>query len=90
MTDQTRTFLFLQGPHGPFFARLGRMLSERQLEPQDYWPCYLLAFEELLEDEKLATRAEIEDMTRAWHEAAEATPHGKVIYLSNRRRKIDD
>lgn len=24
--DETRHFLFLQGPHGPFFARLGRML----------------------------------------------------------------
>lgn len=25
-TGQTRVFLFLQGPHGPFFNRLGRML----------------------------------------------------------------
>jgi len=25
-TGQSRVFLFLQGPHGPFFARLGRML----------------------------------------------------------------
>ena len=24
----TRTFLFLQGPHGPFFSRLARRLSE--------------------------------------------------------------
>jgi capsular polysaccharide export protein len=26
-TGQGRTFLFLQGPHGPFFRRLGRMLT---------------------------------------------------------------
>ena len=72
-----------------WMGRLGRMLSERQIQPEDYWPCYLLAFEEMLEDEQLATRAEIEEMTRAWHEAAEATPHGKVIYLSNRPPAFD-
>jgi capsular polysaccharide export protein len=27
LTGENRTFLFLQGPHGPFFARLGRMLE---------------------------------------------------------------
>ncbi|HKK86946.1 MAG TPA: capsular biosynthesis protein [Roseovarius sp.] len=27
LTGDNRTFLFLQGPHGPFFARLGRMLE---------------------------------------------------------------
>ncbi|MEM8592301.1 MAG: capsule biosynthesis protein CapA, partial [Pseudomonadota bacterium] len=27
MTDVTRKFLFLQGPHGPFFHRLGKMLG---------------------------------------------------------------
>ncbi len=27
-TGQTRSFLFLQGPHGPFFHRLGRMLRK--------------------------------------------------------------
>ena len=27
VTGQNRTFLFLQGPHGPFFARLARMLN---------------------------------------------------------------
>ena len=27
MTGSGRTFLFLQGPHGPFFHRLGRMLT---------------------------------------------------------------
>lgn len=26
MTEQTKSFLFLQGPHGPFFHRLGKML----------------------------------------------------------------
>ena len=25
-TDRQKTFLFLQGPHGPFFHRLGKML----------------------------------------------------------------
>jgi capsular polysaccharide export protein len=27
LTGQNRTFLFLQGPHGPYFHRLGRMLT---------------------------------------------------------------
>jgi len=27
LTGENRVFLFLQGPHGPFFARLGRMLE---------------------------------------------------------------
>ena len=27
MTDENRRFLFLQGPHGPWFHRLGRLLS---------------------------------------------------------------
>jgi capsular polysaccharide export protein len=26
VTGQNRRFLFLQGPHGPFFHRLGKML----------------------------------------------------------------
>ena len=27
LTGDDRVFLFLQGPHGPFFARLGQMLA---------------------------------------------------------------
>lgn len=34
MDGQTRVFLFLQGPHGPFFSRLGRML---QATGADVW-----------------------------------------------------
>lgn len=31
-TGQTRVFLFLQGPHGPFFNGLGRMLRKTGAE----------------------------------------------------------
>lgn len=31
-TGQNRVFLFLQGPHGPFFHRLGRMLRHAGAE----------------------------------------------------------
>ena len=31
-TGQKRVFLFLQGPHGPFFSKLGKMLRKTGAE----------------------------------------------------------
>ncbi|MDT8327681.1 MAG: hypothetical protein RQ750_09910, partial [Roseovarius sp.] len=32
LTGQNRAFLFLQGPHGPFFQKLGQMLRRANAE----------------------------------------------------------
>lgn len=61
--------------------RLGAELAAHQTGPQDYWPCYLRAFETMLEEVGQASRGEVETLTQSWHRAARATPHGTPITL---------
>ena len=42
ISGENRTFLFLQGPHGPFFQRLGKML---RAAGADVWRVGFNAFE---------------------------------------------
>lgn len=61
--------------------RLGAELAAHQHGPEDYWPCYLRAFETMLEEIGQAKAGEVEALTRSWHRAARATPHGTPITL---------
>ncbi len=49
----------------------------------DYYDHWLRALEHLLADKQVAPAVDVENLTAAWHRAAEATPHGKPILLSN-------
>jgi nitrile hydratase accessory protein len=46
-----------------------------------YYEQWLEALERLIEDKRIASHAEIEDLALRWAHAAEATPHGKPIVL---------
>jgi nitrile hydratase accessory protein len=48
-----------------------------------YYDCWLRALEKMLRSRSVATAAEIEALTAAWHRAAHATPHGRPILLEN-------
>jgi nitrile hydratase accessory protein len=48
-----------------------------------YYDCWLRALETMLRAKSVATEAEIDQLTEAWHRAAHATPHGKPILLEN-------
>jgi nitrile hydratase accessory protein len=61
--------------------RLGAELAAGQINPEDYWTCYLHAFEAMLAETGFAPPQQVEDLTQAWHRAARATPHGKPITL---------
>ena len=49
----------------------------------DYYERWPAALEALLVSKNIAAAIQIEDMTAAWHLAAEATPHGRPILLGN-------
>ncbi len=51
---------------------------------RDYYECWLEALERLLTEKRATTRGELAALAQAWHEAAEATPHGQPIVLSRR------
>ena len=49
----------------------------------DYYDHWLAALEKLLAAKGIASSAEVEALSQAWHRAAHATPHGKPILLEN-------
>ena len=49
----------------------------------DYYERWLAALETLLVSKNIAAATQIDDLTTAWHRAAEATPHGSPILLEN-------
>jgi nitrile hydratase accessory protein len=49
----------------------------------DYYDHWVRALERLLAAKEVAPAADVENLTAAWHRAAEATPHGKPIRLEN-------
>ncbi len=55
--------------------------SELKRDGDDYYACWLRAFETLLARYDIAARPEIEALSAAWQRAAHATPHGKPIRL---------
>ena len=48
-----------------------------------YFQAWVRALEEVLADRGLAEPGKVEDVTEAWHRAAEATPHGQPIELQD-------
>ena len=49
----------------------------------DYYRCWLIALEKLLDQKKIAGSGEVEQVAAAWSRAAHATPHGQPILLEN-------
>jgi nitrile hydratase accessory protein len=52
-----------------------------------YYEHWLTAVETLVVKNKITTEPELDDRIEAWHEAAEATPHGKPILLFGTRER---
>ncbi|MDH4412237.1 MAG: nitrile hydratase accessory protein [Rhizobium sp.] len=55
----------------------------RAEDGSDYFDAWVSALVGLLEREGLADRATVEALRESWQRAAEATPHGAPIELSN-------
>jgi nitrile hydratase accessory protein len=53
----------------------------------DYFDCWVEALSTLLERKGIADAATILSLQHSWQRAAEATPHGKSIELSNDPRR---
>ncbi|MEM8789033.1 MAG: nitrile hydratase accessory protein [Pseudomonadota bacterium] len=64
---------------------LGARLNRADAAPDgsDYYAHWLAALEDVLAQKGLATPDAVTETTAAWHRAAEATPHGQAIALSN-------
>ncbi len=69
-------------------AALGpKVAAEAASNPADaeaYWRAWLATLEELLGRKEVAGRTDLLDLKEAWRRAAERTPHGKPIELSDR------
>ena len=61
---------------------LGRHVAEGRADGSDYYERWANALTEVLHTRGLATEDEVEQGTRAWHDAAACTPHGRPIELS--------
>lgn len=56
---------------------------ERAEDGSDYFDAWVAALTDLLERKGLADRETVEALRECWQRAAEATPHGAPIELSN-------
>lgn len=55
----------------------------RAEDGSDYFDCWVAALSDLLVSRGIADAAVILDLQKRWQRAAEATPHGKPIELTN-------
>jgi nitrile hydratase accessory protein len=60
---------------------LGRHVADGMPDGSDYYERWADALAEMLRTHGIATEEDIEQGTRAWHEAAARTPHGMPIEL---------
>jgi nitrile hydratase accessory protein len=60
---------------------LGRHVAEGMPDGSDYYERWADALAEMLRTRGIATERDLEQRTRAWHEAAARTPHGMPIEL---------
>ena len=60
---------------------LGRHVSDGRPDGSDYYERWADALAEMLRTHGIATEQDIQQGTRAWHEAAGRTPHGMPIEL---------
>lgn len=66
----------------PEWARvLGRHVGAGSPDGSDYYERWADALQELLAERGIATEADVERGTQAWHDAAARTPHGQPITL---------
>lgn len=68
-----------------FGATVSRMADENPADPEAYWRAWLAALEELLMRKQVANPGDLLELTDAWREAAERTPHGQPIKLPTTR-----
>lgn len=61
----------------------GALAEEIAADGEHYYEAWLRALERLLRQRDVASEAEVDWLTAAWHRAAHATPHGKPILLEN-------
>jgi nitrile hydratase accessory protein len=66
-------------------AELGARIAARP--DAAYYEHWLAAVKSLVVAHGIATADELDATTQAWHEAAEATPHGKPILLHGTRER---
>lgn len=52
-------------------------------DPEDYWRCWLTALETMIVRCGLAAGNDLAQLQTAWRAAAEATPHGEPVTLSD-------
>ncbi|EJT04875.1 hypothetical protein RCCGE510_12106 [Rhizobium sp. CCGE 510] len=55
----------------------------RAEDGSDYFDCWVVALSELLVSRDIADASVILDLQQSWQRAAEATPHGQPIELTN-------
>jgi len=72
-------------PWNEWTDRLSRELHKpgTAADGSDYYDCWLRALEALMVSRGIAAGDEIGRLQAAWQRAAEATPHGKPIALTN-------
>ena len=63
-------------------ATLSNVLAD-DADGATYYECWIVALETVLDRKLGTTDAERTALARAWHRAAEATPHGHPILLEN-------
>nr|WP_245295025.1 nitrile hydratase accessory protein [Pararhizobium antarcticum] len=55
----------------------------RRADASDYYDCWVAALSRLVTELSITSRADLDQLTQRWQEAAEATPHGAPIRLEN-------
>jgi len=55
----------------------------RQADGSDYFDCWVAALSRLVTELSIASESQLDQLTRSWQRAAEATPHGQPILLEN-------
>jgi len=68
---------------GEWTAALSDALSAAGPDGADYYLCWVVALENILDQNMGTTPAERADLAQAWQRAAKATPHGQPICLMN-------
>ena len=70
--------------------RLGATIADNvagdPTEAEAYWRCWLVALEKMIPAAGLAAGDDLQHLQAAWRAAAETTPHGEPIVLSEQVR----
>lgn len=68
---------------GEWTAALSEALKAGGPDGAEYYLCWVVALETILDAKLGTTGAQRADLEQAWHRAARATPHGQPICLMN-------